>query len=652
MSPLKTRRRRLVLVLCIAVVTIGVVSARPWRAAQPECPIDVRPGESIQAAIDFAEAGVVICLDEGAWVENISIDKPLTIMGMGAERTFIEAARGLEPVVVVSSQNTEGIDVTIIGVTIHGLGGGSGVSISGVAAAEVRDCALSGRLVAIEATDSADLTINNCTILDHRQRGITLADEAKASINNSRISGNLGPGLWISHSAEVALFDCEISDNRSHGFRVQHEGRVTLNNCSVSSNQGCGLWLTDGSTAHVGQSRISANADQGIKAQDLAMLDVSESDLLSNWHGIELAHQAHGTIAGSTVSMNRWDGMRIQHYTQAIISSSVITINGRGVWVTGQANADISECLIEENSGYGILSLSKGEVVGQDNKLRENGVDLGGNLAASLRAPLKEPSETTINWPDERYASLQEAIDALLPGGTLLLSQGTYMGGLTIGKELLVEGDYGQAVLIAKSDALPVLSLVDGADLHLVRATLSGGSSGLLVSASARAVMAECTISGNTDGVNLSFSSSAEMTDCTIENNERNGISIGDSAQSTIIRCSVYGNRGYGVALADSARATITETTIAQSGGEGGVVLRGSCQVLLEGNAIVNNRGYGVTIVEHPCFLGSPWIFYGRISGKSNSFSGNWHGDVCPPELGFLSTVEGGALDRISSSSY
>lgn len=651
MSPPKRGWRPLLVVLCISAVAIGLLCTRPWHSPYPGCLVTVQPGESIQAAIDSAEAGAVICLAAGAWIENISIDRPLILTGMGARRTFIEPARGLEPVIAVSGQDSEVVDVRIKGLAIQGLGGGSGVSIRDDAVVEISDCTVSSRLIGIEATDSARLTVVGCTLSALRQRGMVLSGEAQATIRGSRIFGNLGPGLWISHTAEVALVDCEIYGNSSHGLRVQHDASVTLDNCSVSANQGCGLWLTERSTAQVRVSSMSRNADQGIKAQGSTKLDITDSDLFSNWHGIELTHQAEATVLDSRVSMNRWDGIRIQHYVQAAISNSAVTINGRGVWVTGQANAEITDCLIEKNTGYGVFSLSRGEVSGAGNRLNDNGADLGGNLPGTLRAPLREAIESEISWPDARYASLQEAVDALIPGGTLLLTPGTYTGGLTIGKQLRLEGHGGQAILVAKSDALPVLSLVDGAELNLRQATLSGGASGLLVSAGARAVLTECTVSGNTDGINLSYSSSVEMADCTITDNGRNGVAVGDSAQATITRCMVSRNNGYGVALADSAQATITETTITQSRGEGGLVLRGSCQAVLENNTILDNRGFGVTIVQHPCFLGSPWVFDGRISGHSNAFSGNWQGDVCPPELGFLSTPEGGELGFALSSS-
>ena len=641
----RSGRKHLLLTLLVVIIAIILILTRPWHTEQRECSVTVLPGESIQAAIDAAEEGDVICLPRGVWTETIAIDKSLTIVGRGTTRTSIEAEWRLRPVLAISSQDIKPVTVKIEGLTISWDGGHTGVAINGTAVVEISNCHISGMMYGIQVADSAHLTLSDSAVSDSRQRAIMLSGSAQASISGSQISANVGPGLWLSGSAQATVSDCEISGNLGHGLWLRDEGHVALGNCAVSDNKGHGLLLTGRSTAQLLESRLSGNWDQGIRAEDRARVEVIGTTVLSNWHGVELRDEAQATITGSTISRNSWDGIRVRDSGQARVSGSVISANRRGVGFSGSAGADIRDCLIEGNSGFGIFSWASGVVDGEGNEFRNNGIDLGGNLSGALRVPLKEPGETAITWPDERYASLQEAIDALLPGGKLILEPGTYAAGLTIGTPLSIEAGDGQAVLMAKSDALPVLSLVGGAELHLTGSMITGGAEGLLVSGAARAVLATCTISGNTEGINLSYSSSVEMVHCDIENNERRGVFVGGAAQAAIINCAIRDNGGYGIAAADSAQVTISDSIVAGSGGDGGIVLWASPQAVLEGNTISDNRGFGIAFFQRPCFVGSPWVFRGRISGSGNVFEANRRGDVCPPELGFLSTMEGGELD-------
>jgi nitrous oxidase accessory protein len=62
----------------------------------------VRPGESLQTAIDAAPAGAVIVLSEGRWEENVKIEKSLTLRGTGADVTVISGVEEGYPVVWIA----------------------------------------------------------------------------------------------------------------------------------------------------------------------------------------------------------------------------------------------------------------------------------------------------------------------------------------------------------------------------------------------------------------------------------------------------------------------------------------------------------------------------------------------------------------------
>lgn len=628
----------------ISAVVIALLVARPWEAPKYACAVTVKPGESIQAAIDAAGEGDVICLARGVWAEIIVIDQSLTIVGRGAGRTTIEAAVISGPAGQIAGQDAGQIVVSLEGLTMSGRGGASTVEVSGGALAQVRDCTIFGQLFGVQVSDSAGLDLIGSTVSGSPQHAVWLTGSARASIVGSRIQENRGHGLWLSGSAQATLLDSSVSENSGNGLWLRDEARVVLTDSSVSNNREHGIWLTGQSRAQLARSQVSGNADHGIMAEDSVVLEMADSQVLSNWHGIEVSREARAAIVGSSVSGSRFDGVRVQHSAYAAVSASSISSNRRGVWIGGEGQAEIEGCVIERNAGYGIFSSSRSEITGEGNRFYGNGIDLGGNLSAALRVPLKEPRESVITWPDERYASLQEAVDALLPSGRLILEPGEYVTALTIGKELAIEAGNGRATLRGKSYALAVLSLVDGADLHLSGATISGGAEGLLISAGARVTLVNSTISRNRDGINLPHWGAAELVNSSITGNEGRGIFVGGTSQATVTASLISNNTEHGIAVADSAQVTVTDSTIARNAGAGGVVVWGSPETVLDGNTIVENTGFGVAIFQRPAFWRSPWPFRGSISGSSNVFRDNSLGDVSQPELDFLATAEGGEL--------
>lgn len=64
------------------------------------CYVELKPGESIQSAIDAAPDGALICLAEGRWDENVRIGKSITLRGSaeGPARGFGEPWKRARPV--------------------------------------------------------------------------------------------------------------------------------------------------------------------------------------------------------------------------------------------------------------------------------------------------------------------------------------------------------------------------------------------------------------------------------------------------------------------------------------------------------------------------------------------------------------------------
>jgi parallel beta-helix repeat protein len=241
-------RAILLVILGLAVGLFSLGSSSGMGAGdQLPCTVIVQPGESIQAAIDAAEEGAVICLAEGTWEENLVIGKGLTLRGLGPEKSVIKGVKEGEPVILITSDAE--IEVTVEGLIIaeakgercaaallrclNGLSLGgkvkatiSGNTISGnkydgismwaSAQATISGNTISGNWVGISMRDSAQTAIEG-NIISRNGDGIYMLDSAQANISGNTISGNEKSGIFMSESAQATIEGNKITKNNSYG---------------------------------------------------------------------------------------------------------------------------------------------------------------------------------------------------------------------------------------------------------------------------------------------------------------------------------------------------------------------------------------------------------------------------------------------------
>ena len=137
-------------------------------------------------------------------------------------------------------------------------------------------------------------------------------------------------------------------------------------------------------------------------------------------------------------------------------------------------------------------------------------------------------------------------------------------------------------------------------------------------------------------------SAQMEVRNSSVSRNDGAGISVAGPA-TTIRGSMVAENAGPGIRLRVSAQTEIRDSTISQND-HSGIQVRGSSEATIRDNAITNNSR-GVVLVEAPC-EDTDETFTGVLEGGANTFDDNEEGAVCPDELEFLMTEEGGELDR------
>jgi parallel beta-helix repeat protein len=295
----------------------------------------------------------------------------------------------------------------------------------------------------------------------------------------------------------------------------------------------------------------------------------------------------------------REHGFRISGKVRLVVRGCRVSDNPHsGLWVVGTdvGALEVSDCLITGNAVVAIGNSNPNFVVsGGNNELRDNGVDLCGFVPPSMRTPLVPETGRTLVQVPRDYATVQEAIDAVAPGGTVAVASGTYVGGLTIGKSLTLRGA-GQELttLRPRPNKGPVVAVLAGAEVKIEGFTITG-SVWLGLWASGDVTLQSCVISGN-GLAGASFEGGrASISSCTILGNGDRGIGVWRTAKVTISNNVIKGNAGDGIDALENAQVFISNNSISENGYEG-IQIGSSSKATISDNTLDRNGEIGILV--------------------------------------------------------
>lgn len=238
------------------------------------------------------------------------------------------------------------------------------------------------------------------------------------------------------------------------------------------------------------------------------------------------------------------------------------------------------------------------------------------NMLIPFRFGLAKSSQATVTVPDD-YPTIQAAVNASSPGGTVFVKTGTYHEHVTINKSLSLVGEDAQNTTIDGDDTggNVVNVVADNVTLSglTIRNSQTGYSGIRLASASNCRVfnnyvvnnwygillhqcsgdnVAENNIRNNGDGVHIeSLSKNIAVTGNTITGQTFFGVHLISSSNISISQNNVA-NNPYGIYLDASSNNQITQNNA--SYGDYGVYLDASSKNSVVGNSITGNNMYGV----------------------------------------------------------
>jgi parallel beta-helix repeat protein len=307
---------------------------------------------SIQAAIDYAPAGMTISVDDGIYHENLSVWRPVTIESInGAAHTTIRTT---------NEDHTIHVDapgVTIKGFTITGSGSVMNAGVFFAAGADGGQaleltCGISttgeseGAFVLIQGAD--DVKVSDSYCVGQGRFGIYAENSSRSLFSNNQFSYQERSGIEVNNGEDIVINNNQLNHNALAGALV---------------NQSLSVEVSDNDCSH--QSRLDPNSNlsvpQGIRVDDSSLVELTRNRCMDNdYFGIYVQNSDQVVISENQASLNRQLGLHISKVNDITISNNDFTDNlVFGVRVLGsilQANYGlfIEGNLLGNQSNYGL----------------------------------------------------------------------------------------------------------------------------------------------------------------------------------------------------------------------------------------------------------------------------------------------------------
>ncbi len=231
---------------------------------------------------------------------------------------------------------------------------------------------------------------------------------------------------------------------------------------------------------------------------------------------------------------------------------------------------------------------------------------------------LKKSVPKEIKVPDD-YRTIQEAVEAAMPGDVIEVSTGFYNENVIINKPLAVNAPHQDSVIQAADTSLPcMLITVDNTSISGL--SCQKGSYGIWLMKSNNGCISNCSCSNNEDhGIFLVSSENNSLSHNNCSNNEDHGIFLVSSENNSLSHNNCSNNEQCGILLYDSRNNSLSHSTCLNndrcgimldssgsnsilnstcSNNEGGIILKSSTNNTLTGNtANLNEQYHGIALI-------------------------------------------------------
>ncbi len=322
----------------LACIGIGTVSAATTHY--------VNPGESIQTAVDNANAGDTIIVRAGTYTGSINVYKRLTVQSEnGAGSVIVRASEGNVFEVIADHVN-------ITGFTIEDASFSCGVLLFGVNDCDISNNIVSGNYQGIYLSKSSRNTIFNNNAFSNENNGIYLEESNGNKITDNDASNNVNyNGIVLDASNSNEISNNSANSNNYQGIGLWSSSENIMANNMAKNNGECGIYIEESNSNKITGNDASNNVNyNGIVLNASNSNEISNNSANSNnYQGIGLWSSSENTIVNNTAENNGECGIYIEESNGNTIGENIACNNEYGIVLNVSSSNTLRNNLLYDN---------------------------------------------------------------------------------------------------------------------------------------------------------------------------------------------------------------------------------------------------------------------------------------------------------------
>jgi nitrous oxidase accessory protein NosD len=290
-----------------AAMATATTAATVPTAAQAAGPTVVRPGESIQRAVDAVPDGATIVVGPGVYAESLTITRPVRLVGLPGTVLIPPTT----PPDNLCTRDPEATDGVIPGICIAGT----------VDRPDAEEPAV---------TDPVDdVTVTGLSVQGFDLAAIEAYGARRLTLDGIEATDDDGGGVFVAKSSEVRLIRLAIHNTGGRGLDLHDDYRdVVVRDSTFVDNLGEGVFLGSGTQAVIAGNTVIGNC-VGIAAVDLGL-------------------PGHGGVSHLTVRENQ---VRHNNRFCAADDEGAPSQSGTGIALVGVVDSLVANNVVTGNAG-------------------------------------------------------------------------------------------------------------------------------------------------------------------------------------------------------------------------------------------------------------------------------------------------------------